>query len=286
MRQALLAFALPLALLSALVSRPILAEEPRLSGDFRQGGLIIGEVEPGSRVYFGGQAVRVGTRGRFALGLGRQAPERVPLAWRRPDGTFHQREVEVTQRRYETQRINGLSENLIHPDDEALERIRQEQERVRQARAGFSALEAFRAKFIWPVKGPVTGIYGTRRILNGEPRQPHYGIDIAASAGTPVRAPAGGIVKLVEPNLYFSGGTLILDHGHGVSSSFLHLRRVQVQEGSQVSQGQVIASVGSTGRSTGPHLDWRINWFDKRLDPSLLAGPMPATESKQANRGG
>ncbi|MFB6261090.1 MAG: M23 family metallopeptidase, partial [Thiohalorhabdaceae bacterium] len=221
-----------------------------------------------------------------ALGLGRKAPERVPLSWRSPDGTFHQMEMDVAQRRYETQRINGLSESRVNPGEEALERIRKEQRRVRKAREGFSALEAFRSAFIWPVSGPVTGVYGTRRILNGEPRQPHYGVNIAVPAGTPVRAPADAIVRLVAGDLYFSGGTLILDHGHGVSSSFLHLRRIRVREGSRVKRGQIVADVGSTGRSTGPHLDWRINWFDKRLDPSLLAGPMPAAKTRQANRGG
>lgn len=264
------------------LSQPTLAREPGLSGDFRQGGLITGRVEPGSRVYFAGQPVRVGPQGWFAVGLGRQAPKRLPLSWRAPDGSFHQREVEVVQRRYETQRINGLSEDRVHPDKEDLERIREEQERVRQARDRFIPLGAFRTDFSWPVTGPITGVYGTRRILNGEPRQPHYGIDIAAPAGTPVHAPAEGVVRMADPDLYFSGGTLILDHGHGVSSSFLHLRRIRVDEGDRVRPGQVIAEVGSTGRSTGAHLDWRVSWFDKRLDPALLAGPMPVTETKQA----
>lgn len=285
MRQPSPSLVVALALALALLSRPISAEGPRLSGDFRQGGLITGKVEPGSQVYFAGQPVRVGPRGWFALGLGRQAPQRLPLSWRDPDGTFHQREVEVVQRRYETQRIDGLSDNLVSPGEQALKRIRKEQERVRQARSRFSALEAFRSEFTWPVEGPITGVYGTRRVLNGEPSQPHYGVDIAAPAGTPVRAPAEGVARLADPDLYFSGGTLVLDHGHGVSSSFLHLEQIRVEEGEHVTQGQVIAEVGSTGRSTGPHLDWRINWFDKRLDPSLLAGPMPATESKQAKRG-
>ena len=145
---------LALAMVSILLSRPIPVEAIQLSGDFRQGGLITGRVEPGTQLYFAGRPVRVGPRGRFALGLGRKAPERVPLSWRSPDGTFHQMEMDVAQRRYETQRINGLSESRVNPGEEALERIRKEQRRVRKAREGFSALEAFRSEFIWPPPDP------------------------------------------------------------------------------------------------------------------------------------
>ena len=111
-------------------------------------------------------------------------------------------------------------------------------------------------------------------MLNGEPRAPHYGIDIAAPKGTPVKAPADGIIRMAD-DLYFTGWTIILDHGHGMSSTFLHLETTAAEVGDSVSQGQVIGTVGSTGRSTGPHLDWRINVFGKRLDPMLIAGPMP-----------
>ena len=126
----------------------------------------------------------------------------------------------------------------------------------------------------WPVEGIITGVYGSRRILNGEPRAPHYGIDIAAKTGTPVKAPADGIIRMVE-NLYFTGWTIILDHGHGLSSTFLHLDTTEARLGQKVAAGQVIATVGSSGRSTGPHLDWRINLFERRLDPMLIAGAPP-----------
>ena len=270
----------------ALLGGPGLGEALELTGTFRQGGLVTGHLEPGSRVYFGGQRVRLGPDGWFALGLGRQAPRKVPLSWRTPEGAFHQRMLEVTQREYGVQRINGLPQRLVQPDRQALERIREEQARVRQARRGFTQLGAFRKGFNWPVQGPITGVYGTRRVLNGQPRQPHYGVDIAVAGGTPVRAPAGGIVRLAAPDLYFSGGTLILDHGHGVSSTFLHLKRILVREGERVRQGEPIAEAGSTGRSTGAHLDWRVNWYDKRLDPELLAGPMPDSAPSGPGRGG
>ncbi|HKJ71119.1 MAG TPA: M23 family metallopeptidase [Gammaproteobacteria bacterium] len=257
-----------------------------LHGRLRQGGLLTGRVSPGTRVYFDGHPVRVGPRGWFALGLGRDAPRRAPLSVRGPQGAFRQRVLEVEQRHYRVQRINGLSPSLVHPDHEALRRIRREHQRVHEARGHFSPQSAFRRPFVWPVTGPITGVYGTRRVLNGEPRQPHYGVDIAAPAGTTVRAPAAGIVRMADGDLYFSGGTLILDHGHGVSSTFLHLRRTLVTPGERVEQGQPIAEVGATGRVTGAHLDWRMNWFDRRLDPALLVGPMPAANGSESARGG
>ena len=133
----------------------------------------------------------------------------------------------------------------------------------------------FLAGFIWPLQGPITGVYGSQRILNGEPRRPHFGVDVAAPTGTPVVAPADAIVTLVHPDMYFSGGTLIMDHGHGLSSTFIHLHKVLVEEGQVVKQGDVVAEVGATGRVTGPHLDWRMNLFTVRIDPELLVPPMP-----------
>lgn len=257
-----------------------------LDGDVRQGGLLIGKAAPGTHVYFGGREVRLGPGGRFVLGLGRKAPRQVPLAWREPDGGFQLRILEVKQRRYGVQRINGLPRNQVRPDESFLARLRRERSRIQEARAGFTPLAAFREGFRWPLRGPVTGVYGTRRVLNGQPSQPHFGIDIAASRGTPVRAPARGVVRLADEDLLFSGGTLIIDHGHGLTSSFLHLRRILVEKGARVRAGQPVAEVGSTGRSTGPHLDWRVNWFDKRLDPALLAGPMPERERDATGTGG
>ena len=246
-----------------------------LRGDIREGGLLRGQVPPGSSVRLAGESLPVGPDGHFLIGFGRQAPERVTLRVRQPDGSQRRRTLEVGQRTYRTQRISGLPTDKVHPDADALTRIRREQARVEAARGHLSRLPAFRSDFIWPATGPVTGVYGTRRVLNGAPRQPHFGVDIAVPAGTPVRAPAGGVVRLAAPDLFFSGGTLILDHGLGLSSSFLHLRRFHVRVGERVSRGQVLAESGATGRATGPHLDWRINLRDKRLDPALVAGPMP-----------
>ena len=138
--------------------------------------------------------------------------------------------------------------------------------------------------FIWPSQGPISGVYGSQRILNGKPRRPHFGVDVAGPVGTPVVAPAGGVVTLAHPDMYFSGGTLVIDHGHGLSSAFLHLSRILVKEGQRVEQGEPIAEIGATGRVTGAHLDWRMNWFEQRIDPQLLAGPMPAPAETLAER--
>ena len=132
------------------------------------------------------------------------------------------------------------------------------------------------AGFQWPAIGPISGVYGSQRIYNGTPRSPHYGVDVAVPTGTPVLAPSSGVVTLAEPDLFYSGGTIILDHGFRLSSSFLHLSKVHVAVGQEVKQGELIGEVGATGRATGPHLDWRMSWRNQRIDPQLLAPPMPA----------
>ena len=193
-----------------------------------------------------------------------------------PDGRRERRVLRVEPRAYDIQRIDGLPPRKVTPrSKEDLARIEADVRMVRQARAIDDPRTDFLGGFRWPTTGRISGVYGSQRILNGEPRRPHFGIDIAAPTGTKVVAPADGVVTLVHPDMFFSGGTMIVDHGHGLSSAFLHLSRILVKQGERVVLGQPIAEVGSTGRSTGPHLDWRINLFDRRLDPSLLVGPMP-----------
>lgn len=252
-----------------------LANDLELSGSFTQGGLIAGHTEPGTHVELDGKPVRVSPEGGFVFGFGRDAAPTARLEIIYPDGSREVRILEITPRTYEVQRIDGLPPGKVTPPPEVLARIRQEIALVAQVRSRDIARPYFLSGFRWPVIGRISGVYGSQRILNGEPRQPHYGIDIAAPTGTPVEAPADGVVTMVHPDMYFSGGTLIIDHGHGLSSSFLHLEDISVQEGQAVEQGDVIATVGATGRVTGPHLDWRINWFEERLDPALVVPPMP-----------
>lgn len=246
-----------------------------LEGPLQQGGLVKGWTEPGARVFFDGRQVEVSEEGLFLIGFGRDAKPRSTLKMIAPDGSSKILELKIAQRHYQIQRIEGLPPRKVTPRAEDLARIHKEAILVAKARERSDPRTDFLSGFIWPVQGEITGVYGSQRILNGKPRRPHYGIDIAAPRGTIVQAPAGGTVTLAYPDMFFSGGTLIIDHGHGLSSTFLHLSRILVSQGEQVEQGDPIAEVGATGRVTGAHLDWRINLFQTRLDPQLLVGPMP-----------
>ena len=255
------------------------AERPyTLSGELVQGGLVYGKALPGSRVSQDGQAVRVSDQGDFLLGFTRDAPATSQLRIELPDGKVEQRSLQVAAREYRIQRIDGLPKSKVTPrSPEDLARIRRDAVAVRKARVRDDDRQDFLGGFVWPVTGPISGVYGSQRILNGEPRRPHFGVDVAAPVGTPVRAPAAGVVTLAEPDLFFSGGTLIIDHGHKLTSSFLHLHKLHVKVGDRVEQGDLIAEVGATGRVTGAHLDWRMNLRDRRIDPELLVPPMPET---------
>ncbi len=240
-----------------------------LNGNFVQGGLVFGQVTPGSKVIIDGHAVRVSADGDFIIGFGRDYPSRTSLKVIYSDGSSKQHELKIAQRKYEIQRIDGLPNDQVNPDADTLVRIKQEQREIRLARDIDEGRLDFKQKFIWPTEGPITGVYGSQRILNGQPRQPHYGIDVAAPVGTSVVAPASGVVSYIG-DMYFSGWTVVLDHGHRLSSSFLHLDKVLVQVGDRIQQGETIALVGATGRVTGAHLDWRMNWHTQRIDPGLL----------------
>lgn len=252
-----------------------------LKGRFIQGGLLIGRVEPGASVVYQGKSLRVSPDGIFIIGLARDAPATSLIEARHADGSYESHPLVIDERVYKIQRIDGLPPRKVDPNAEDLARIRAEIALAKRARERDDPRTDFAGGFIWPVTGRITGVYGSQRVLNGKPRRPHYGIDIAAPTGTPVKAPANGVVSLVHPDMFYSGGTLILDHGHGLSSSFLHLHRILVREGEPVKQGAVIAEVGAAGRVTGPHLDWRMNWFDNRIDPSLTVGPMPGMDEKE-----
>ena len=204
------------------------------------------------------------------MGFSRKAKKRFELTIKEPNGSFEKRILNIEQRTYALQRINGLPKNMISPPKKFLERIRIENKKIWQVRMRDTEQTFFSLEFIWPAKGRISGVYGSQRILNGEPKQPHYGIDIAAPKGSLVIAPADGVVVLSERDLYYSGGTIILDHGHGLTSAFLHLDKIFISVGDIISKSKPIGTIGSTGRATGPHLDWRINWFENRIDPGLL----------------
>ena len=257
----------------------LVAQALELRGELAQGGLLIGQLAPGERAFLDGEPLRATPEGLVVFGFGRDAKPEAKLEVCRGEDCRQQR-LAVRQREYAIQRIDGVPPETVTPPPEVLERIRRENAQVARARRVVSDSLAFSQPFIWPLKGPVTGVFGSQRVYNGEPRRPHYGVDVAAPTGTPVVAPADATVTLAHPDMYFSGGTLVMDHGYGVSSTFIHLHEVLVEAGQQVKQGQVVATVGASGRATGPHLDWRMNWFAVRLDPVLHVGPMPAKNAR------
>ena len=246
---------------------------PSVSGEWIQGGLLRGTIEPDSKVVIFERDVYVSSKGGFVFGLGRDAPENVILTVIR-DGRRQQFDYPVKQREYKTQKIEGVAQKYVAPPPEVSERIRRDSAQVREARQVFTEDLAIEDGFTWPLNGRITGVYGSQRIFNGVPKRPHFGLDIAGPVGAPVVAPAGGTVTLTHDDMYYSGGTLIINHGQGLSSTFIHLSKILVEHGERIVPGQLIAEVGATGRVTGPHLDWRINWFDQRLDPQLLLPPM------------
>ncbi len=267
-----------LAFLVTLIVAPSLRAEVVLKGEFTQGGLIFGQSEAGATASLNGEALRVTEDGRFVFGFGRDAPATAVLTVTTPDGAVSTQELKISQREYRIQRIDGLAKDYVTPPDDVVARIYADREAAAKARATDRAETDFDSGVIWPAIGRISGVYGSQRILNGEPRQPHYGVDIAGPVGTPIKAPADGVVTLAHPGMYFSGATLIIDHGHRLSSTFLHLESIEVKEGDFVRQGDVIALMGATGRVTGPHLDWRMNWRDERIDPTFLVPPMPKAE--------
>lgn len=250
----------------------------RLEGRFTQGGLILGMAPPGAEIMLGARPVLVAPDGRFVIGFGRDHEPGARLVVRLADGREETLTLAVSRRSYDIQRINGLPQAQVTPPPELLARIRADNVLIGAARNHDTREVWFAGGFDWPVIGPISGVYGSQRVLNGEPRRPHYGVDMAAPSGTIVAAPAAGIIRLAEDDLYFTGGTIILDHGYGVTSAFLHMSEVLAVPGQFVAQGDPIGRVGATGRVTGAHLDWRINWGATRIDPQLLVPPMPAAQ--------
>jgi murein DD-endopeptidase MepM/ murein hydrolase activator NlpD len=262
------------ALLAAAAVFPAASQTLRLEGPMIQGGLLIGRTDPGSKVTVDGTWVKVSSSGMFVIGLGRDAPSTVAVRAAAGDGKATTRSLEIERRRYDIQRIDGLPKKQVTPSAEDLKRIGDDSRRIAAVRAGASALTDFAGGFVWPLTGRLSGVYGSQRILNGEPRRPHAGVDVAAAEGTPIKAPAGGVVALVHGDMFFTGKTLMIDHGHGLSSVYAHMSAIVVEEGQRVVKGQAIGRVGSTGRATGPHLHWGVSLFDIALDPALLAGSL------------
>jgi murein DD-endopeptidase MepM/ murein hydrolase activator NlpD len=261
----------------AVMAGQSMANEPppglSWAGDFSQGGMVIGVTQPGVTLKLGGRDVPVAKDGRFVFGFRRDEAATLPLTVTHRDGQSEAIQIAVAPRTYDIQRIDGLPPAQVTPPPAVLERIKRENAQIAAVRLRNTPRQDFLQGWIWPAKGPVSGVYGSQRILNGEPRTPHYGLDIAAPTGSPVVAPAAGEVVLAEKDIYFTGGTILIDHGMGINSAYSHLQTLTVKVGQRVRQGEQIGTVGATGRATGPHLDWRVNWFDVRLDPQRLLPP-------------
>ena len=245
-------------------STPLQAIE--FQGKFIQGHFILGKTNPKAKIIVGKKEVKISKDGFFVFGIDRD---------RKFDLTFtkilDEKKIIITKtvlkRKYNIQRIDGLEESKVTPPESVYKRIKKENNAIGEARAINSDLNFFKDKFIMPVEGIISGVYGSQRILNGKPKWPHYGIDIAAKQGTMIKSSGAGVVTMAEDDLYYTGGTIIMDHGHGISTIYSHLENILVSVGDKINQGDVIGTVGSTGRSTGPHLDFRVNWFQTRLDP-------------------
>jgi len=260
--------------IAAFVNAPAWALD--LNKTPEQGGLVLGTVTPGTQLELNGKAIRITPTGQFAIGFDRDAKPTATLVEITPKGQRTVHTLQIEQRQYAIQNVTGVPQQTVEPPPEQLQRILEEKQLVDAARAINSDRLDFLIPMQWPLLGPISGVYGSQRIYNGKPGRPHFGVDVAAPIGTPVRAPAAATITLAQPDMFFSGGTLIMDHGYGVSSTFMHLSRLLVKTGDKVAAGDVVGEVGATGRASGPHLDWRINWFDVRIDPQLVVAPMPA----------
>lgn len=253
-----------------------LDEQIHLRGQWMQGGLIMGQAPAGAQVTYNGKPLMTSESGHFIFGFDRDepGPARLQIAY---GDDLWEREYAIQPREYRIQRIEGIAKTIMQPSKANQQRASAEAALVRKAREIERTALDFLMGFQWPAKGPISGVYGSQRVYNGEPGRPHYGVDVAGPTGTPVYAPAPGVVTLTHDDMFYSGGTLIIDHGLGLSSTMIHLSKIHVKEGQVVKAGDLIADIGASGRATGPHLDWRLNWFNVRLDPQLQV-PTPTPE--------
>ena len=264
----LLGFALPAAA----------AEQVRLPEHLQQGQLVIGHAPTNVKIEYAGHRCRVGKDGAFVFGIDRDAPAKISLHVRYSNGKTDTLSLPVEKREYHIEKLEGLPQQTVTPNPEIAARISREQKRVIEARLRDDDREDFLGGFTLPVEGArISGVYGSQRIDNGVAMTPHFGLDMAVATGTPVRAPAAGLITFAAPDLYLTGGTVLLDHGFGLTSSFLHMSKLAVKVGDRIRPGQVIGLSGATGRATGPHVHWGFNWFETRIDPELLPKPAAAT---------
>ena len=269
MKSILSSIVILIAFTGSTLSCPLLSEKKAL-----QGGLLVGRAPLGSKVSVEGKMVRVSNKGQFLIGFGRDAGPKIKLIALKPNGQSIDCTISVTKRKYKLERIDGLLERQVSPRVEDIKRIKEDNAAIARVRLLDTTGTDFATKFEWPVTGRISGKFGSQRILNGKPRRPHNGVDIAAPEGTPIRAPLSGVVVLVHPDMFYTGKTVMLDHGHGLTSVYVHMSKIVVGVGQRVKSGDEIGKVGKTGRATGPHLHWGGSLFSTHLDPELLVSRM------------
>ncbi|MBU2894976.1 M23 family metallopeptidase [Colwellia sp. D2M02] len=251
----------------------------KLAGVVEQGGLLVGKTSVGNTVTLNDKKLPLSADGDYTFGFSRDDVDSYTLAISNVNGDRVEKILTPKKREYNIQRIEGIKKSIMKPNPQAVKRSAKDSKQVKAARTISTDLTSFAGGFIAPIDGTITGVYGSQRVFNGVKKRPHFGLDYAGKIGDPVKAPAAGKVLLWVPDMFYSGGTMIIEHGHGISSTFLHLSKSYVKQGDMVEQGQVIAAVGNSGRTTGPHLDWRINWFDVKIDPALVLKIKPINTS-------
>ena len=255
-------------------SAKIFSNNLELNGSFTQGGLLFGKTNSKNKVFFKNKNIFVNKDGDFVLAIGRDEKlENLIVIQSLNKKETHK--IKVSKRQYRVQKIDGLPKNKVTPSEEEMKRIKKESKKIKKSKNLFLNKTLYKSGFIWPVKGIVTGEFGNQRILNGKPRRPHYGLDIAAASGTKIVSPSDAEVILTMEDSFFNGKMIILNHGLGLNSIYSHLKKIYVKEGEKIKKGELIAEVGNTGRSTGPHLDWRVNVYNTAIDPELLLLSQP-----------
>ena len=246
-----------------------------LNGAFKQGGLVIGQTVHGARVTLDDEAVDVAANGAFVIGFGRDAKAQAVLKVMEPGGKVDERTLTIAKQTYKIQRIDGLPARKVTPKPEDVAHIKADNAKIWGVRGSMSDEARFITGFQWPVTGPISGVFGSQRILNGKPKSPHNGVDVAAPTGSIIAAPADGVVALVASYMFYTGKTVMIDHGLGLTTVYAHMDSIAVVEGQVLAQGDAIGTVGKTGRVTGPHLHWGMTWKSVHLDPMLATGAMP-----------
>ena len=255
-----------------ILSLNIVNAKTFIKGEIIAGGIIIVNVSPGSTVKLNGESIMISDKGVFLVGFERK-PEPTQILEIYDENLLVEKiTLNVKIRSYEIQRINGIKKEKVDPPQSVIDRIYMERNSVKESRKKSNLITStyYNNGFVLPAKGPISGVYGSQRILNGKPRSPHYGIDIALPKGHEVVSPMDGIVVFSNNDLYYSGGTIIIAHGQGLTTSYLHLSEILVSVNDIVRRGELIGKVGATGRATGPHLHWGAELKGKRIDPKYL----------------